>query len=101
MGREWGGEFGLAEDGKSSGIQVFGGAGSKKIRVYYFFLGEMSITSNSKVHKAGHAQSRLMLFKMHCFLLAIAWLFFYRNALTGYCSNFPDRPDSPSLPRRL
>lgn len=95
--RECGSEFGLAENGKSLGIQVFGGAGSKKIYMYCLLLSETRITSNSRVCKAGDWLSYLMLFKICCFPLSLACFCFYRNALTRHCSNFPNRYDSPSL----
>lgn len=67
MWRECGSEFGFAEDGKSVGIQVFGGAGSEKIHAYCLLLreSETQITSNSRVCKAGDWLSYLI-FKIYC-----------------------------------
>lgn len=98
---KWDSEFGFAEDVKSLDIQSFWGVGSKKVYMCCFFLRETLITSNSVVRKAGDWQYSLMLFKIRCFPLTVAWFFFYRNALTRYCSNFPNRSDSPSLLQRL
>lgn len=91
-----GSELGFAEDGKSLGIQVFGGSGSKKIYTHCLLLIETQITNFSGVCKAGDWLSHI-LFKIHCFPLPLAWFCLYRNALTRHCSNFPSRYNSPSL----